>query len=66
MNDNVRNAWGTLDQAAEAMGVSTKTIRRRIEDGSIRGVKFGPRLVRVWLPSLEQAATPLVTDIAAA
>lgn len=66
MNENVRNAWGTLDQAAEMMGVSTKTIRRMLVAGDIRGVKFGPRLVRVWMPSIEQAAIPLVTDAPAA
>lgn len=66
MNENVRDAWGTLDEAAEAMAVSTKTIRRMLASGDIRGVKFGPRLVRVWMPSIEQAATPLVSDAPAA
>lgn len=59
MNENARNGWGTLEEAAEAMGVSTKTIRRRIADGSIRAVKFGPRLIRVDMQSLEQPGTLL-------
>lgn len=54
-----RNGWGTLTDAAEALGVSTKTIRRRIADGSINARKFGPRLIRVEMSSLEDFGRPL-------
>jgi excisionase family DNA binding protein len=33
--------------------VSTKTIRRRIADGSITGYRFGPRVIRVDLDEVE-------------
>lgn len=66
MNENVRNGWGTLDEAADVMCVSVKTLRRRVADGSVVAVKFGPRLVRVWLPSLEQPGKPLAVDTAVA
>lgn len=52
MNDST---WGTMEDAALYLGVSSKTIRRRIADGSIRAKKFGPRLVRVDMHSLEQS-----------
>ncbi|MEO6820936.1 MAG: excisionase family DNA-binding protein [Candidatus Nanopelagicales bacterium] len=29
------------------MGVSVKTVRRRIADGTIRAYRIGPRLIRV-------------------
>ncbi|WP_311257185.1 helix-turn-helix domain-containing protein [Microbacterium sp. WCS2018Hpa-9] len=47
--------WGTMEDAARYLGVSSKTIRRRIADGTIRAKKFGPRLVRVDMTSLEQS-----------
>lgn len=54
-----RNGWGTLEEASGALGVSTKTIRRRIADGSIRAMRFGPRLIRVDMTSLEQHGRPV-------
>ena len=37
----------TIIEAAARIGVNTKTIRRRIADGSLVGYRFGPRLIRV-------------------
>ena len=37
--------FGSVAQMATYTGLSPKTIRRRVEDGSIRGVKFGRRLL---------------------
>lgn len=54
------STWGTLQDAALILGVSTKTIRRRIADGSIRAMKFGPRLIRVDMASIEQSGRELV------
>jgi len=34
-------------EAADRLGVSTRTVRRRIADGSIIGYRVGPRLIRV-------------------
>ncbi|WP_045265120.1 helix-turn-helix domain-containing protein [Microbacterium oxydans] len=59
MSTLIHNGWGTLDDAAEVLGVSTQTIRRRIADGSIRALRFGPRLLRVDMQSLEQSGTPI-------
>lgn len=45
--------WVTMEEAALHLGLSTKTVSRRIADGSIRAMKFGPRAVRVDMHSLE-------------
>lgn len=51
--------WGTLDEAAEALGVSKKTIRRLIATGTIPARRFSPRIVRVSLDELDQAGEPV-------
>ena len=51
--------WGTIYQAAERKQVSTKTIRRYITQGLIEAERFGPRLIRVNLTSLDQAGRSL-------
>lgn len=42
----------SLPEAAEQFGVSVKTLRRRIADGTIRGYRIG-RLIRVDLHELQ-------------
>lgn len=34
----------TMDEIADALGVSVKTVRRRIADGSLRAHRFGRQL----------------------
>ncbi|MCT1607481.1 helix-turn-helix domain-containing protein [Nesterenkonia massiliensis] len=43
----------SLAEAAEQFGVSVKTIRRRIADGTVHGYRVG-RLIRVDLNELQQ------------
>ncbi|MEV8180748.1 MULTISPECIES: excisionase family DNA-binding protein [Micrococcales] len=43
-----------LAVAAENLGVSVKTIRRRIADGTVRGYRVG-RLIRVDLDELRRS-----------
>jgi excisionase family DNA binding protein len=50
-----------IDAAAAYARVSTKTIRRRIADGSLPAARFGPRLIRVSLNDVDG----LLTTIAA-
>jgi excisionase family DNA binding protein len=40
--------------AAEYATVSTKTIRRRISDGTIRGFRAGPKLILVDLDDVDE------------
>lgn len=56
--------WGTVSEAALYMGVSTKTIRRRITDRTVEAKKFGPRLIRVNMSSLEKSGRPLTWNAA--
>ena len=51
--------WCSIAAAANSLGLSEKTIRRRIADGSIRAHRFGPRLIRVNLNSLHEFGRPL-------
>ena len=49
----------SLAVAAESLGVSVKTIRRRISDGTVRGYRVG-RLIRV---DMEELRKSLVVEI---
>lgn len=51
----------TLSAAADEYGVSVKTIRRRIADGTLTGYRIGPRLIRVDLNELAAALTIKIT-----
>lgn len=43
----------SLAEAGESFGVSVKTLRRRISDGTVRGYRVG-RLIRVDLDELRE------------
>lgn len=49
----------SIAEAAELTGVSAKTIRRRISDGTLKAVRIGPRLIRIDRASLEAWGRPL-------
>ena len=51
--------WVTIELAAKHYSVSPDTIRRMITRGEIEGRRFGPRLIRVQIPSILTAARPL-------
>jgi len=51
----------SITQAAEYAGVSAKTIRRRIADGTIPAERLGPRLIRVRLDDVDAALRPIPT-----
>ena len=55
-----------IPDAAEYADVSTKTIRRRIADGTLTGYRFGGRLIRVDLDELDGALRPIPTTDPAA
>lgn len=39
--------YETIADAAARLGVSPRTIRRRIADGQLTAYRFGPRLIRL-------------------
>ena len=47
-------AWPTIRSAAVQYGMSEKTIRRRISEGTLEARRFGPRLIRINPASLER------------
>lgn len=51
--------WGTMDDASAQFKLSKDTIRRMITRGEIEAKRFGPRLIRVNLTSIESAGRPL-------
>lgn len=52
---NRKPAYVSLDEAAEMLSVSTRTIRRRISDGTIPAYKLGKRPIRIRVEDLEAA-----------
>ena len=51
----------SLDEAAEVMSLSVKTIRRRISDGTIPAYQCGKRPIRIRLDELEAALRRMPT-----
>lgn len=51
----------SIPNAAEYLGVSTKTIRRYIAAGRVTGYRTGPRLIRVDLNELDAMLRPIPT-----
>jgi excisionase family DNA binding protein len=56
----------TVNEASEALRVGPRTLRRRLEDGSVRGVRIGPavrvpesEVRRILSSSLHLAASEL-------
>ena len=56
-NQSTTESWVTMNQAAEALGVSRDTIRRMIKRGQLEAVKLGPKLVRVNIATAIDHAT---------
>ncbi len=55
MTERTLPVYLSLEQAAEVMSLSVKTIRRRIADGTIRAYQCGRRPIRIRLDELEAA-----------
>jgi excisionase family DNA binding protein len=58
--------WCTIQVAAQILNMSTRTVRRRISDGTLAARRVGPRLIRVNVASLNDLGRSLqYTDGAA-
>ena len=53
------NEWGSIAFVASNWHMSEKTVRRRIAEGIFEARRFGPRLIRVRLSSIEDSARAL-------
>lgn len=49
----------TMGEVAEATGMSTATIRRRIADGTLTAHRIGPRHIRVERDSVTRLLGPI-------
>lgn len=54
-----RPHFETLSEAAERVGVSTKTLRRWIAAGRLRGYRVGPHLIRLDADEVDALARPI-------
>ena len=59
MTDKTLPVYLSLEEAAEVMSLSVKTIRRRIADGTIPAYQCGRRPIRIRLDDLEAALRPI-------
>jgi len=55
MTEKTLPVYVSLEEAAEVMSLSVKTIRRRIADGTIPAYQCGRRPIRIRLDDLEAA-----------
>lgn len=54
----------SLTEAAAICGVSQKTIRRRISDGTLPAVRVGPKLVKIRTTDLDALVRPIPAAVA--
>ncbi|AYJ05187.1 DNA binding domain, excisionase family [Mycobacterium avium subsp. avium] len=57
-NNPPARRWASMKDAAEYLGVSTRTIRQMIADGKFRGYRANARLFRVDLNEVDAALEP--------
>ena len=54
-----RPSWLSIHDFAEAMGVSTKSVRNWIGSGYVKAERVGPRLIRIPASELGRVGTPV-------
>ncbi|MCB2175599.1 MAG: helix-turn-helix domain-containing protein [Actinomycetales bacterium] len=52
-------SYVSIEQGAERLGVSTRTIRRMIAAGELRAYRLGGRLIRIDEQSLRAVLRPI-------
>lgn len=58
MTTQVNRRYVSPQQAAEYLGVTSRTIRQMISDGRLTGYRSGARLVRLDLNEIDAAMQP--------
>ena len=51
--------WVSLQQAAQLVGVSVDTLRRRIRSGELPAYRFGERLIKIRVEDLDNLVRPI-------
>jgi excisionase family DNA binding protein len=61
MTDERAQKYLTLRKGAEQYGLSERTLRRRIAEGTLPAIRVGPRSIRIAAADLERLGTPIPT-----
>ena len=56
--------FASLPETAEYLGVSTKTVRRRVADGTFTAYRCGPRLTRLDLNEVARESIEFLSTLA--
>lgn len=59
MANTSRRSYESIAQAADRTGVSQRTLRRRIADGSLRAYRLGPRIIRLNATEVDDLMVPV-------
>lgn len=52
-----------LPRAAQYLGISVQSVRRRIAEGSLPAFRVGPKSIRVYVDDLEALKQPIGGDV---
>ncbi len=61
MQSTPRRSYESIAAAADRTGVSARTLRRRIADGSLRAYRLGPRIIRLDAAEVDRLMVPVPT-----
>lgn len=56
--NSTRRRWVSINQVAEHLGVSTRTIYQMLAEGRLRGYRNGNRFVRLDLDEVDASMQP--------
>ena len=59
MRDPSRHRYFSILEAAEYLGVTTRTIRQMIADGRLTGYRLGARVIRLRREDIDAAMQPI-------
>ena len=58
-NQTLKQEYESLAQAATRAGMSVRTLRRRVADGSLPAYRTGPRMIRVRTSDVDRLMRPI-------
>lgn len=61
MTHTTSRRFESIAQAADRTGISTRTLRRRIVDGTLPAYRGGPRIIRLDAQEVDRLMVPVGT-----
>lgn len=58
-NQTLKPHYESLTRAAARTGISVRTLRRRVADGSLPAYRTGPRMIRVRSSDVDRLMRPI-------